>query len=627
MQLNYTNLKRWLSDNYFSLSIFCFFFLFYTYRLGKEGMGYPVYTASAITGSNNFDLLIRHGMDPNGFISYGKPFLALLPVSLSIKFFGINSYSLILPEILLVLASSIFVAKFIRLWIPKISSPLIHVIYLSTPVVFVVARSNMPDALLLFLVSFAIFLFSIWAKKGDARYFIFLNLIFILIIFTKLGAIYLIAPAFILGVFLLHNEKVFGKLLYSFILTTNLLLTPMLWSLLYTYLPGRVPFIGATGTGSPLTLAYYSEGFGRVLGIIPNFLHNLPIMPQAMAFPLYQNAGIWKLLKTPYLQQYGWLLPITLLGIITILFSLRKTIAKEKFLAYIQLINIIWFLGAFFGIGIAGYPACCTHPYYSIMLVIPQTFIICNFLYSSRRISWFLAAGSTVAFQLYLLGTFPIIESSTLRKIFIILLIPALLIVIKKSLLARSLLIFSFLFLPLTMIYYTTSTYPLSMRSGDPLAGSFAVLDELQSLKEAKLNDSIGLSRVGVSSGRAEGVEIALSDKLKSLPEYYWGAATLREYIAATLQLTTNRPIMAFGGELGAESPISLKEMKRLINSKKLCYFVVDSRDIYMLNKNNTLSPWSGQAYLIMEYLITNGTIVEYDNRRGPIILNLCSNL
>jgi hypothetical protein len=165
------------------------------------------------------------------------------------------------------------------------------------------------------------------------------------------------------------------------------------------------------------------------------------------------------------------------------------------------------------------------------------------------------------------------------------------------------------------------------MRSGDPLAGSFAVLDELQSLKEAKLNDTIGLSRVGVSSGRAEGVEIALSDKLKSLPEYYWGAATLREYIAATLQLTTNRPIMAFGGELGAESPISLKEMKRLINSKKLCYFVVDSRDIYMLNKNNTLSPWSGQAYLIMEYLITNGTIVEYDNRRGPIILNLCSNL
>ena len=587
-------------------------------------MGYPVYTASAITGSNNFDLLIRHGMDPNGFMSYGKPFLALLPVSLAIKVFGINSYSLILPEILLVLASSIFVAKFTRLWIPKIPSNFIHFIYLSTPVVFVVARSNMPDALLLFLTSVSILLFSLWAKTGLSKYFFYLNLVFVLIIFTKLGAIYLIAPAFIIGVFIFRNKKISGKLLYSSVLTANLLLTPMLWALLYSYLPGRVPFIGATGTGNPITLAYYSEGFGRVLGIIPNFLHNLPIMPQAMAFPLYQSAGIWKLFKTPYIQQFGWLLPIAITGIITILLSIRKTILKDKLLGFIQVVSIIWFLGVFFGIGIAGYPACCTHPYYSVMLVIPQTFIICNFLLNSKRIIWFLAIGITVAFQLYLLGTFPVIETSLLRKIFFLLLIPVCLMIFKKSILVRSLLIVPLLFLPLSMIYYTTSTYPLSMRSGDPLAGSFAVLNELQSLKEAKLNDSVGLSMVGVSSGRAEGVEIALSDKLKSLPQYYWGAATLREYIAATLQLTTNRPVMAFGGELGAESPIKLVEIKELIREKKLCYFVIDSRDIFMLNKTNTLSPWSGEAYLIMEYLITNGVVVEYDNRRGPIILSLC---
>jgi hypothetical protein len=84
---------------------------------------------------------------------------------------------------------------------------------------------------------------------------------------------------------------------------------------------------------------------------------------------------------------------------------------------------------------------------------------------------------------------------------------------------------------------------------------------------------------------------------------------------------------MAFGGELGAESPIKLLEIKELIGDKKLCYFVIDSRDIYMLNKTNTLSPWSGEAYLIMEYLITNGIVVEYDNRRGPVILNLCKTI
>jgi len=619
-----TQLKRWLSLNTRSLLVLSFFLILYTYKLGKEGMGYPVYTASAITGSNNLDLLLRHGMDPNGFISYGKPFLALLPVSLAIKLFGINSYSLILPEICLVLASAWVVATITKIWVPKLPRDLSMVIYLSTPVVFVVARSNMPDALLIFLTSLALLLFSRWVKSNSVKSFLYLNLLFILIIFTKLGAIYLIAPAFLLGVFLAQRGGFKKKFFATSLLMLNLTLIPLLWAFLYSYLPGRVPFVGATGTGSPITLAYYSEGFGRVLGIIPNFLHNLPIMPSAMAFPSYQNAGIFKLLKSPYIEQFGWLLPLTFFGLLSILISLRKTFKKDRVFAYIQIVNAVWFLGVFFGIGIAGAPACCTHPYYSVMLVIPQTFILCNFLVYARKIVWIFSIISTFIFQFLLLKGFPVINTTTLSRVFVALFILVFIIIFLKSLRAKYVILLTLVFLPLSMIFYTVTTYPLAMRHGDPLAGSFAILQEQHGLKEAKLNSEVGLSMVGESSARAEGVELALSDKLKSLPNYYWGSATLREYIAATLQLTTNRPVLAFGGELGAESPISLIELKELINAKKLCYFVIDSRDIYMLNKSNSLSPWSEQAYLIMEFLLTKGEIIEYNNKFGPVIMNLC---
>ena len=530
-----------------------------------------------------------------------------------------------MPEIIFALLCSVVLAKIIKIWVKNIPSWLVIFLFLSTPVVFVVARSNMPDSLLLLLTALAMYKLSQWATIGKIKDFVILNLLFLLIIFTKLGAIYLIAPSFIVAVFFFSDKKVKGKILYALFLLFNLLIAPLLWALLYQYLPGRVPFVGATGTGNPLTLAYYSEGFGRVLGVIPNFLHNLPVMPSAMAFPNYQHAGIWKLFKTPYIEQYGWFLPLTLLGIALMALQAKKTYSLNRKMFYFQIFNTLWFLGVFFGIGLAGSPACCTHPYYSVMLVIPQTFIICNFILNSPRVAWSFSFLILLIFQLILLHKIPYINYKHYLALLLLIFIFSFFFLFAKRISFRSASLIMLTFLPISMIFFTVNSYPLALRHGDPLAGSFAVLKEEHGLKQAYLDKSLNLSMVGESSSVAEGVEITLSDKLKSLPTHYWGAATLREYIAAPLQLTINRPVMAWGGELGAESPITLNEIKSLISNKKLCYFVVDSRDIFMLNKKNSLSPWSTQAYSIMEYILTSGQEIEYDNHRGPVILNLCS--
>jgi 4-amino-4-deoxy-L-arabinose transferase-like glycosyltransferase len=90
--------------------------LLYLWGLGASGWGNAFYSAAAQAGSQSWTALFFGSSDAAGSITVDKTPLAVWVMGLSVRMFGLSSWSLLVPEALMGVASVVLLTRAVRRW-------------------------------------------------------------------------------------------------------------------------------------------------------------------------------------------------------------------------------------------------------------------------------------------------------------------------------------------------------------------------------------------------------------------------------------------------------------------------------------------------------------------------------
>ena len=129
--------------------------MLYLWSLSASGWANSFYAAAAQAGSKSWKAWFFGSSDSANSITVDKPPAALWIDGLSVRLFGLSSWSVLVPQALLGVATVGVVYAAVRRWFSAHAALLAGAVLALTPVATLMFRFNNPDALLVLLITLA----------------------------------------------------------------------------------------------------------------------------------------------------------------------------------------------------------------------------------------------------------------------------------------------------------------------------------------------------------------------------------------------------------------------------------------------------------------------------------------
>jgi 4-amino-4-deoxy-L-arabinose transferase-like glycosyltransferase len=277
----------------------------YLVGTNRSGYGNSFYAAAAQAGAQSWKAFLFGASDAAGTITVDKPPAALWVMSLSVRLFGLSSWSLLVPEALMSVAAVAFLVATVRrvagTWPGLLAGLLLGV----TPVLTLMARVDDPDALLTLLVVAAAWSTTRAIDDGRMRWTLLTGALLGSAFLTKSLAAFLVLPG-LTGAFLIAapgplRRRVAGLLAAG----GSLVVAAGWWLLAFDLTPASSrPWVGGSAANSPLDLALGYNGLGRLSG-----------NESSAGVRVLGPGSPWRLLGSAA-DQFGWLLPGAVVGLV-----------------------------------------------------------------------------------------------------------------------------------------------------------------------------------------------------------------------------------------------------------------------------------------------------------------------
>lgn len=121
------------------------------YRLTQNGLGDLYYTAADLTGSRSIHALFYSTFDRGGVMAVDKPPLGLVGPAAAIHLFGVSSWTVLGPQVVLFALGVGLICAALQRWFDRRTGLIAASIVMLTPMSVAIARSNNPDELLVLL--------------------------------------------------------------------------------------------------------------------------------------------------------------------------------------------------------------------------------------------------------------------------------------------------------------------------------------------------------------------------------------------------------------------------------------------------------------------------------------------
>ncbi len=248
--------------------------LLYLWGLGESGWANSFYSAAVQAGSESWKAFFFGSSDAASSITVDKTPLALWPMALSVRLFGLSSWSILVPQALMGVATVGLLHHLVRRTTGSAAAGLIAgAVMALTPVAVLMFRFNNPDALLTLLLvgSAAATLRAVEATRGSGghpvRWLALGGVLVGLAFLTKMMQAFLVLPALALVYLLCANTswgRRIGHLLVAF---GSMLLAGGWWIAIVELWPASSrPYIGGSQSNSILELTLGYNGLGRLSG-------------------------------------------------------------------------------------------------------------------------------------------------------------------------------------------------------------------------------------------------------------------------------------------------------------------------------------------------------------------------
>ncbi|MBX7445215.1 MULTISPECIES: glycosyltransferase family 39 protein [unclassified Arthrobacter] len=294
----------------------------YFWGLDSNGWGNGYYAAAAQAGATDWKAFFFGASDGGNGITVDKLPASIWLSSLSLRVFGLSSWSLLGPQALLGVGTVALTYFTVRRHFHHNSAMIAGVVLLLTPAAVVMFRYNNPDALLIFLLTLATYLMIRAAEDGRWRWVLatggVIGAAFLtksaqaLLLFPVLGGVYLYAGP---GPFNRRLRQLASCVAVAAAIAGLWIMTAELTS------PDARPYAGGSFTNSFVEVLLRQNGLGRILGASGGGT------PGSEAAP----PGPFRLIRYASFGSQGvWLLPAAALLLLASLILLRRQPRCDK---------------------------------------------------------------------------------------------------------------------------------------------------------------------------------------------------------------------------------------------------------------------------------------------------------
>jgi 4-amino-4-deoxy-L-arabinose transferase-like glycosyltransferase len=610
--------------------------LLYLVGLSRNGWANEFYAGAAQAGTESWKAFLFGSLDSSNFITVDKPAGFLWPMELSARLFGVNYWSLLLPQALAGVAAVGVLYTTVRRWFGPAPAIIAGATMALVPVATLVFRFNDPDAFITLMATLAAYAITRAIESGRTRWLALAGALFGLGFLGKMLAGFLALPALALAYLICGPPRLFKRFWQLLAGGAALLVTAGWWVAIVLLTPAAArPFVGSTTDNNILNLTFGYNGLSRLTGNRGGGFGGAP-RGGGRGFAgrggvpggggggggaFGGGTGLTRLFTPEWGGQVSWLIPAALIAFAAMLWVSRRSARTDRTRA-----AAIMFGGWLLVAGLVlSFMSGTTHSYYSVALAPPigaLTGIGAHGLWRIRH-TWFaratmpVAIAVTAAWAWVLLGRSPgwfpwlrvAIAVAAVLAIGLILAGPwlraarartrLLLAVVPASLAAIAI-----LGGPLAYSLDTAATSyaganpsagpALTAAAGGPAARGFGgALPGGRAAGRGLGGGAAGRGgfggfaggQPGGRAGRAGGfggidggatVNPALATLLKTgASRYRWAAATQTSDTAASMELASGGvPVMALGGFRGSDPAISLAGFEKLVAQHQVHYYM-----------------------------------------------------
>ncbi|MFC9084417.1 glycosyltransferase family 39 protein, partial [Streptomyces sp. NPDC057062] len=188
-----TNDPRWARPALFALLLATG--LLYLCNLHASGYANSFYSAAVQAGSQSWKAFFFGSLDAANAITVDKPPAALWPMALSVRLFGLSSWAILAPEVLMGVGTVAVVHASVRRRAGHGAALLAGAVLALTPVAALMFRFNNPDALLALLMAVACHLVVRALEDGRTKWLMWAGVAIGFAFLTKTLQAFLILPA------------------------------------------------------------------------------------------------------------------------------------------------------------------------------------------------------------------------------------------------------------------------------------------------------------------------------------------------------------------------------------------------------------------------------------------------
>jgi 4-amino-4-deoxy-L-arabinose transferase-like glycosyltransferase len=241
------------------------------WNLSINGWANTYYAAAVRSMSTSWHNLLFASLDPSGLMTVDKPPLAFWVQALSVRVFGFNSLSILVPEALMGVAAVAFVYDMTRRRFGRVPGSVAGLAFAVTPITVAIARHNNPDELLVLCCVAAVWCMVRALETGRTKWLVWCGMCVGLGFETKMGVALIVVPGLAAAwIWTRWGASWRARLIaWRQLLAGGAALVAVggAWPLLVTLTPAADrPWISGTSDNSIWSLIFGYNGLGRVAG-------------------------------------------------------------------------------------------------------------------------------------------------------------------------------------------------------------------------------------------------------------------------------------------------------------------------------------------------------------------------
>ncbi|WP_077801314.1 glycosyltransferase family 39 protein [Streptomyces sp. JHA26] len=338
--------------------------LLYLYDLSASGYANSFYSAAVQAGSRSWKAFFFGSLDAGNAITVDKPPAALWPMALAVRVFGLSSWSILVPEVLMGVATVAVVYAAVRRRSGPAAGLIAGGVLALTPVAALMFRFNNPDALLALLMSVACYLVVRALEDGRTKWLVWAGVAIGFAFLAKTLQAFLILPALAL----VHGvcapvalKKRLGQLALA---AAVIVVSGGWWVAVVELWPASSrPYIGGSQNNSFLELTFGYNGLGRLNGEETGSVGGGG-GPGGGAGGQWGETGWDRMFDAEIGGQISWLLPAALILLAAALVALRRSGRTDATRASL----LVWGGSLLMTMAVFSYMAGIFHQYYTVAL-------------------------------------------------------------------------------------------------------------------------------------------------------------------------------------------------------------------------------------------------------------------